>query len=231
MTLVGIAKKKVEVRRSSRARKAPLNFTDKYWQFFGDLPSYRVNEHQNAGGRHSSAILGPGAGLGKGSDSVGDKPQAIQAIKKKYPGTTFISGHLLNADFGGDGKDHKNLTVLTSTGNANHKKFDEPIKKALMQLRTAYQAMNELGIDVKAIRYGIKVDIEVTGKEWGDTYPNNCIFKSLTCKAKVVNDDKALAELVPHKNREKADAAITAVQHLVDEANANGEIANLPDGE
>lgn len=202
-------------------------------------PRYEAaTDHLWAGGKHSSATLGPGCLLSANSDADPDLPRAIAKAREEYPGLSFKAGHLLNAELGGDGKDAANITILTATANSSHRAFDNPIKKAVAELRKAYVAMGRLGIDVTTLNYGIQVDIEIDDDRWGDDFPDNCIAEGLNCTAGVSNEpdvDNLLGTKFPDEadrptrwraNLAAANAAIAKVSEFVDEAETAGAIRN-----
>lgn len=150
-------------------------------------PIYVANQaHAHSGGQKTTATLSPRSFKSAGSDANPALPKAIKRARKDYPNASFVAGHLLNADFFGLGADAKNITILTSKANSLHKAFDDPIKYAGAQLQSAYRALHRAGVDVATVELGIQVSIEVTGSAWDTSYPENCIFDELTCKAKLV---------------------------------------------
>ncbi|MCK9485551.1 MAG: hypothetical protein M0R73_02450 [Dehalococcoidia bacterium] len=187
-------------------------------------PEYQAMENQAAGGAHSRATLGPDALLGMGSDANASLPAAIRDARAKYPEMNFKAGHLLNADFGGNGDEAANLTILTAQANAAHKGFDNPVKRAVDALRKAYEAMWDDGIDISGEQIGIAVSIQVGGGAWGDDYPDNCIFNELRCTATLVG---APSEEF-HDERFKAafDEAIATAITECGLATASGTVAN-----
>jgi hypothetical protein len=201
-------------------------------------PSYAWADNKKAGGKHSSAILGPGCLRSENSDADPNLPSAMKHAKTEYPDEDFVAGHLLNSALGGNGKDARNITILTSSGNSSHKGFDNPIKTAVAELKKAYVAMNNLGIDVSKLKYGIRVDIEIDEDCWGDHYPDNCISAGLTCTAGVSKEPDVEALLNAkfpdeddrrtgwRSNLAVANAAVAKVADWVDVAEAAGDIHN-----
>lgn len=188
-------------------------------------PDYTASPVRDAGGSHSTATLGPtGSFLNAPSDAVSSLPRAIRAARVAYPAASFKAGHLLNAAFGGDGADSANLTILSAAGNANHKAFDEPVKKAVTALQAAYRILWEDGIDVSQESIGIAVSVAVTGSAWGGVYPATCIFDALTCSAAVVG---SLSEPLSNADAQAAfDAAMEVVAAYCATATAAGAISN-----
>jgi hypothetical protein len=148
-------------------------------------PSYVKANHPWAGGKCSTATLGPAALKEMGSDSDPKKPAAIERARQEY-GIRFISGHLLNAELGGDGNNSDNLTILTPTANSNHKGFDNPVKEAIRGLRKVYEILLKYKVELENVKYGIKVSIATKDIVWAENYPGNCISNGLTCTAEVV---------------------------------------------
>jgi len=89
-----------------------------------------------AGGKGTLARLGPLSFRNRNSNSIATKPPGIAAAKSAYPGTTFVSGHLLNAALGGSPAS-KNVTILSSSGNGSHKKLDNNLIKAALRASVA----------------------------------------------------------------------------------------------
>lgn len=147
-------------------------------------PRYALSSTRGAGGARSRAILGPNSLFGMGSDANARLPHAIDAARDRhnYP---FIAGHLLNADFGGTGRDSCNLTILTPTANSAMKNFDNPVKAAVTQLRQVYEYLADLYLPIDRLDYGIEVEISVSGPEyvWGRSHPDNCISQFIRCGA------------------------------------------------
>lgn len=172
---------KPAAKRPQRNRRA-ANPLEALPILFSRPPYQPETSHARAGGKHSSALLGPNSNAYEKSDADSKKPGAIIAARQRH-NHTFKAGHLLNAIFGGDGKDPKNLTILTSSANGAMRGFDENIKRAVEDLRRLYLSFHDSGIDIKPVRYGIKVDIRVSDDKWGADYPDNCIANWVFCTA------------------------------------------------
>ena len=87
------------------------------------------------GCKDSSSVLRPHHSItasGLGSDANPGVPDALADLQKdKFFKDTFVSGHVMNADFGGVGVDPGNQTILTSAANSAHKNgWESPVKKA-----------------------------------------------------------------------------------------------------
>lgn len=83
----------------------------------------------------SSSVLRPHhsiTGSGLGTDAKPNVPKALADLQgDKFFKDTFVSGHVMNADFGGVGNDPGNQTILTSAANSAHKNgWEKPVKKA-----------------------------------------------------------------------------------------------------
>jgi hypothetical protein len=87
------------------------------------------------GCKSSSSVLRPHHGItgsGLGTDAKPDVPKALADLQSdNFFKDTFISGHVMNADFGGVGLNAGNQTILTSAANSAHKSgWESPVKKA-----------------------------------------------------------------------------------------------------
>jgi hypothetical protein len=228
--------KNLPARRSTRTRRVPEE-TAAGRQFIV-APSYESWADSRAGGKHSSAILGPGALLSANSDAVSTLPAAIRSVRRAYPEETFAAGHLLNAELGGDGTTAKNLTILTSSANGGYKNFDNNVKSAVGQLKKAYASMNKLGIDVSKLKYGIQVDVTVNDDWWGEDYPDNCVSTGVVGTAVVSGepDVDALFEAQFPDEADRPDRWEALLEQVREEmanvsdysqsATDNGDIAN-----
>lgn len=156
-----------------------------------------------------------------GSDANSSLPQAITAARAKH-GIDFKAGHLLNADFFGDGQDSQNLTILTPSANSSMRGFDNSIKEAVRLLLTLYEALHGLGVDTTPLRYGIRITITVSAAKWGSDYPDNCIANKVKGAAAISGD---LGALTPEQDA-RIDRIRTAITTLVERANAAGAINN-----
>lgn len=224
------------IRQSTRTRRVPEGMATA--KQFIVAPTYVSWDDARAGGKHSSAVLGPGALLSVNSDAVSTLPSAITAVRGAYPDVTFAAGHLLNAELGGDGTTARNLTILTSSANGGYKKFDNNVKHAVERLKKAYGTMNRLGIGVTALTYGIKVDIEVNDAWWGTTYPDNCVSTGVVGTAAVFDepDVQALLEATfqdENQRPERWEALLAQVEQEMAQVDAfcaqateNGQITN-----
>jgi hypothetical protein len=125
--------------------------------------------------------LGPKQQFGEmGTNASATYPKALDDVKANYHGMTFYSGHMLNADFGGEDS-ADNMTILTSGANTNQKAFDSNVKNARNTLYGIYQDLvsfnpkNGVGY-FTAMGLGIQVTIEMTGNPWGDVKNPNDVF-------------------------------------------------------
>src|SRR2546430_13496957 len=152
------------------------------------------------GGQSVTCILGPAALQSKNSNaqSATSLP-CLTNVRAAYPWQTFYPGHLLNTQFGGPG-DSTNVTVLTASANGQHKRFDNNIVAALGHLKDAYIALNNAGINVLTLGYGLHITLTVSPARWPGPPPNDCISTGLTCTAAVVNPpdvDTLIAAIYP----------------------------------
>lgn len=192
---------------------------------FWEGPTYVYSGIHGAGGKKSEVVLGPtGAWLNAKSDADSSLPSGIRAARNRYPQSYLKAGHLLNAQFGGDGKNANNLTILSATGNSNHKAFDEPIKRALTVLKEAFKTMWEDGINIQTIEIGIEVIVKVnTDQPWQG---ERIIFNGLECTACVTEWKFVLKEFEDKILKEKFLTQITEVEKLCIDATLEGEINN-----
>jgi hypothetical protein len=181
-------------------------------------PDYEEADDPRAGGKSSSVTLGPSGYISRNSDSVAHLPRAIVKARERH-GIAFVAGHLLNAEFGGDGTDPLNLTILTPAANGAHKAFDTPVKNAVGALRHVYEAIFAMGIDVRSLTYGIAITVATTGDPWGDDFPDSCITSELTCSAQLVNVPD-VAQLLADRYPNEADREETWARQLHDVAGA-----------
>lgn len=157
---------------------------------FISRPNYTPHSDSKAGGIKSSAKLGPSRTIGhEGSKANSNLPIHINSARIKYPTSNFVAGHLLNGEFGGDGQDSDNLTILSHQGNMNHKGFDQPVKHAQEGLVKAYRVLYDNDIDMEKAKIGIEINVMVdTNKPWPD---ETRIFQTLNCNAKLVKEGTA----------------------------------------
>ena len=191
-----------------------------------DGPSYTSSGILEAGGKRSSATLGPHALISVNSDANSSLPSYIVAARKKYPDSYLKAGRLLNAQFGGDGNDANNLTILSASGNANHRAFDNKVVEAITSLRKAYYVLWQDDIDIINVLVGIEVVISVSIDEpWdGETQ----IFSKLSCGARVGQWSTIPQEMEDDKLRNEFISYMNEVVDLCNEANSNGTITNEP---
>lgn len=189
------------------------------------------------GGRKVTVVLGPAGVFSKNSNarSTGSLA-ALGPVRSTYDGD-FVAGHLLNADFGGVGT-QENITVLTDSANTSMNTFDNRIRQAVNALKHAYVGMNNLGIDVHDLTYGIEVEITVGNDTWDDDHPGDLIANEVTCTASVQDEpdvDNLLDDVYPDGRGKppRFDSAVAEIKKqlqaagsAVDQANDAGEINN-----
>jgi hypothetical protein len=135
-----------------------------------------------------------------GTNSSGAFPRAKAKAETKYYRQTFVSGHVLNADFGGPDAS-KNMTILTSSANSQQKTFDSNVKKARNIIYSVYMDLAALGPKntnfLAGLGYGIKLDLQVgsAGGEWSNKYPGNCISNQIDLDAQIVGEGKVLTAI------------------------------------
>lgn len=123
----------------------------------------------------------------KSSQTLSNVPQALDDIRKKkiFPNEQFISGHMINANFGGDHTDPGNQTVLTVAANGQHD-FDDAMKAAATRMGTAVWEMCRVSQAPNAATYldslyntwTIKIDVTVSDDSWFDTYSADPVLQS-----------------------------------------------------
>jgi len=136
------------------------------------------------GCKTSTSVLRPHhsiTGSGLKSDAKSDVPTALADLQKPANKTlfadTFVSGHVMNAAFGGLGSNPGNQTILTSGANSVHKGgWEGPVKKAqyFMTLVVKYLHAFKLNGTQAGILAGIESSwrIELSGvvaaQSWWD---------------------------------------------------------------
>ena len=146
------------------------------------------------GCKTATVTLGPLAGftdVNSGTDAEAVWPSAIEDVRAKIQGYTWISGHVINADFGGFGGSDENMTCLTSSANSQQKAFDSNVKHARTYLHQVYTALREAGKKsdfFSGFGYGIELELEMSDATWGRKYPYNCVSNTMSLAATVVNE-------------------------------------------
>ncbi|MDJ0530389.1 MAG: hypothetical protein PX634_34735 [Microcystis sp. M53600_WE12] len=153
----------------------------------------------------------------------------------------------MNADFGGDGKDGRNLTILTATANTFMTSFDNNIKKAVEKLEKLYESVvNNLfsnEYNLAKLKYGIQVTIEVSEEKWGAQIPDSYIAKSVKCKAEITGErslDNLIQEVTSFAKKSQNEDLVKRIKQTeqeiknikkninsyVQKANQRGDITN-----
>lgn len=189
-------------------------------------PVYRNSGVPLAGGGHSTAVIGPNVAEGNRADP--DLPGVIRQARVRYAPNQLKAGHLLNAQFGGDGYDANNLTVLSAAGNRNHSRFDNPVIRAVQHLRNAYEILWRAGIDISTVNFGISVSVRVVTD---NTWPGErAIFTALDCDAELHYAGPQLAairrDFQDDRLLDDFNARINTIEELCQQATAEGQIAN-----
>ena len=210
---------------------------DPVYELFDD-PDDAPTSGGYRGCKKVTATLGPKQQFGQaGSDATGSYPKALAKASSTYKDQTFISGHVLNADFGGPNLP-RNTTILTSSANGQQKTFDSNIKAARNALHLVYSTLAQCGPKASTfftnLGYGIKIVITLDDDAWADDYPGNCISTEMRLTATVVNEAKVTAaaadtskfnNAVPSKLNGIA-GQLQNVQNLVDTANTGNVVDN-----
>jgi hypothetical protein len=126
-----------------------------------------------------------------GSDAQSNIPDAIVDIKGLFPSESFISGHVINAEFGGKGTDPGNQTILTSGANSQHH-FDESVKSAWRKMTKAWEEMYRFAQDSAGTTYmddlrdnwAIEIMGAVAADSWYDHYKNDASLATHSNMAK-----------------------------------------------
>lgn len=173
--------------RPSRRRRVRVSDLPVYFS----APAYTPSTSRRAGGRYSSATLGPNGYSSRGTDADSSLPSAITSARSAY-NISFKAGHLLNADFGGNGRESANLTILTPRANAIMRGFDDPLKNAMTTLRSAYEDLSRLYLPIGELRYGIKIEVSTSGPDyvWGTDSPAKYISSYIRCSATILGEEK-----------------------------------------
>jgi len=120
-----------------------------------------------------------------GTDADPKIPAALPVAGPIFPGEIFISGHVINAEFGGLGNDPGNQTILTSGANSQHH-FDEHVKAAWWQMTKAWEELSRFAIDSTGDTYmtdlqknwAIHVVGVVDDSSWYDKYISDPLLKT-----------------------------------------------------
>jgi hypothetical protein len=205
------------------------------------------------GCQSSSSVLRPHhtvTGSGLGTDAKPNVPQALADLQKdRFFKDTFVSGHVMNADFGGPGHDPKNQTILTSAANTAHKNgWETPVKKAQYYMTLVVRSLRcfQLPGAKKAIVDDIESSwrIELTGvveaTSWWDmlTPPERVslsaaraeIAKSITTEVNftaIAHDTPTMADLTGLKLDPDRDEFVAAVKYLKSFNQLMPQVANF----
>lgn len=180
---------KEEAKSKDRPRRRAKIPVEKAPAFF-EWPTYTCADNSSAGGKYSRAVLGPNGIVAIGNKADPNLPLGIRAAGRAYEREHFVAGHLLNGEFGGSGKDSDNLTILSSSGNGNHKKFDNNIKLAIQMLKKIYEVLSANHVDIGKVTYGVEVSVRVSDGKWDTTGYGALICKELICGYKIYGDLK-----------------------------------------
>lgn len=120
-----------------------------------------------------------------GTDADPNVPAALPVAKPIFSGEVFISGHIINAEFGGQGNDPGNQTILTSGANSQHH-FDEHVKAAWWQMTKAWEEMSRFARDPTGQAYMTNLQknwaIHVVGvvddSSWYDKYMTDPVLQN-----------------------------------------------------
>jgi hypothetical protein len=192
------------------------------------------------GCKDSSSVLRPHHGItgaGLGTDAKSDVPEALEDLQAaNFFADTFVSGHVMNADFGGVGSDPGNQTILTSMANSVHKGgWEGPVKKAQYFMTLVVKALRGFELDGTgtAIIDGIESNwrIELNGvvedQSWWDelsatvqgslTPPQAEIARSITTEVNftaIARDTPKMSDFTVLKLDESRDEFVLAAKYL-----------------
>lgn len=180
-----------------------------------------------------------------GSKTLPNLPPALGDIKPYFPGERFISGHMINADFGGDHTKAANQTVLTHAANSQHD-FDDAIKSAAKVMgRACYEMGREsnatgvgIYLDKLYAEWAIKINVTVGATSWADDgvlqndpivkalppgkYPLSAVSTQIVFEAKAENtpDTDAIAKnlQIPNEKMSAIAKAISEFKQYMNEA-------------
>ncbi|MFI0977576.1 DUF4157 domain-containing protein [Streptomyces sp. NPDC021093] len=190
---------------------------------------------RRGGGTYTTVTLGPYGFSDRRSDADSHLPPAIDDARHQYPNETFKAGHLINASFGGDGRDSANLTILTTRANNLMRGFDDPIKHAVGHVASIYETLSAMYEDIRLLELGVKVTVTPAGENhtWETEGPGKYISSYIACRAKVVGAsalerwiDQALANDPSDPNWRYIKSELALVDHYVDSANLSDLIDN-----
>jgi hypothetical protein len=205
------------------------------------------------GCKDSSSVLRPHhtiTGSGLGTDAKPNVPKALADLQKaNFFDDTFVSGHVMNADFGGVGTDPGNQTILTSGANSVHKGgWETPVKKAQYFMTLVIRALRCFALDSTGT--GVVDDIEsnwrialrgvVRDQSWWDvlsvtdrgtlTSAQAKIAKSITTEVNftaVAHDTPKLADFTVLKLDEDRSEFGLVVKYLGSFEQMMGEVATF----
>jgi hypothetical protein len=143
---------------------------------------------QNAGSSYAIARLGPLSLHSRNSDANRNLPGGIAAARIAYPGSNFKAGHMINAEFGGNGQAVNNLTILSSKGNTRMTRLDNNVKRAVQKLCKLFEEFHAARIELRRIgicRIALRVD--VVGGKWGANPPDSYITNQVMVTATFEN--------------------------------------------
>lgn len=198
-------------------------------------PVYAGGSSQK-GGASVTVVLGPFAWRSRGDSADPNLPSAIKEAGKEYTNENFIAGHLLNGEFGGPGKDWRNLTILTSSSNGKNKRFDEPLKRAVAELKKLYSALHadaSVGVDdLTGVGIGIQLTVTVDQTDaWNNnSYPGDSVFKKIVWNAACVEGNLADLPNVTSRTIAAIKTYTNTAKDLIRTANGNGTIEQIPNG-
>ncbi|NGZ29591.1 MAG: hypothetical protein G8345_22215 [Magnetococcales bacterium] len=110
---------------------------------------------------------------------------AVNKLNKEDGEYSWIRGHLLNDNMGGDGHEVRNLTPLTSAANSEHKTYEGKIKDGITKCRQYHDLHKS-----DDYWYGIEYTVTVSTEPYQKTKPYNLAPEHISVTAKAAKKKK-----------------------------------------
>ena len=153
-----------------------------------EAPSWGSQVPYGGGGTRVTAVLGINMqGLYVNGSATVQPPQPdplMTNLAKHYGKYNWMSGHLLNRNFGGRGDEDKNLTALTASGNSQHSALENIVYQALYSANGWYADAKRPSV-IPGIRYTVRV----SSKKWASTQYIDKVTNRLYVSAETVGWD------------------------------------------
>lgn len=146
---------------------------------------YEPRNPAKAGGKCVTASLGPKSNIPRRNDAKASLPKAITAARRKYPKCVFKAGHLLNCHPGGNGKDWRNMTILTSSANTKMTKLDNAVMRGVYYLEKIYEQFHAMGIPAATPTLRIWLQVRISRGMWSrEEEPDLYIARQVSVQAR-----------------------------------------------